>query len=82
MSKSIKLHPLHVRGKYYVSQDYCDICGMCEIVAPNNFKMGEGYDENYGAYLIKQPITLKEKEQCEEAFCCCPTEAIHDDGEY
>ena len=81
MSKSIKTHPLHVKGKYYVDQEWCDICGSCIITAPNNFNLMESYDDNYGAYIYKQPTTLEEEERCKEAVYCCPTEAIHDDGE-
>ncbi len=81
MNRLIKLHPLHIKGKYYVNQEYCDTCGMCEIEAPSNFNLMEGYDENYGAYIYKQPNTIEEEEQCKNAVSCCPTEAIHDDGE-
>lgn len=75
---------MHVKGKYYVSQEDCDICGMCEIEAPNNFKLSEtseNYDETYGAYVYKQPTSLEEEEQCKSAIYCCPTEAIHNNGE-
>ena len=76
----MKIHPLSIKGKFYVLTDDCDICGMCETEAPNNFKLDEADCYN-GAFVFKQPETHDEQEQCKSAVCCCPTEAIFDDGD-
>ncbi|HQU81736.1 MAG TPA: ferredoxin [Pyrinomonadaceae bacterium] len=76
----MRIHRLSAKGKYYVFTDDCDICGMCEIEAPNNFKIDEKDCYN-GAYVFKQPETQEEQEQCKSAVFCCPTKAILDDGE-
>lgn len=52
---------------------------MCEIEAPENFKVPENCYE--GAFVFKQPETPEENEQCESALLCCPHIAIFDDGE-
>lgn len=76
MSEKIRKSPLNAKGKYYVDYDSClDHC--CFDIAPNNFKT----DENYVAYVFKQPENLEEEAQCKEAMMCCPVEAIYDDGE-
>lgn len=76
----MKTHPLDIKDKYYVLTDDCDICGMCEIEAPNNFKIDEKNCYN-GAFVFKQPETQDEETQCSSAVFSCPTEAIHNDGE-
>lgn len=76
----MKIHQLSAKGKYYVLTKDCDICGMCEIEAPNNFKIDEENCYN-GAFVFKQPETIEEENQCNEAIGCCPTEAIYNDGE-
>ena len=85
MSKQIRKHPLSVKGKYYVSQDFCTWCATCTDIAPNNFNLKEVDTEfgpyDFGAYVFKQPESFGEEEQCNEAYLCCPHEAIHNDGE-
>ena len=76
MSEEIKKHPLNVEGKYYVDFDTC-LYHCCFDIAPSNFKV----DENYVAYVFKQPETSEEENLCKEAMLTCPVEAIHDDGE-
>jgi ferredoxin len=71
----IRKHPLNVQGKYYIDYDSC-LNHCCFDTAPNNFKL----DENYIAYVFKQPETQEEVDQCNEAIICCAFEAIHDDG--
>lgn len=79
MSEEIRKHPLNSKGKYYVNQDHCFWCAVCEDIAPNNFKVDSGNVE-LGAYFIKQPDTPDERVLCDEALLSCPHEAIHDDG--
>ncbi len=78
MSEKIKIHPLNVKGKFYVDHDACLDHECCADDAPEIFKM----DRNtWGAYVFKQPENIKEVKKCQEAIKCCPMEAIHDDGE-
>jgi ferredoxin len=74
----IRKHPLNTKGKYYVDQDNCTCMGACADVAPNNFAIDK---TNYSSYVFKQPETLSEIDQCNEAIICCAFEAIHNDGE-
>ena len=76
MGEQITKHPLNAKGKYYVDYDAC-LNTCCFDIAPNNFRT----DENYIAYIFKQPETSVEEEQCKEAMMCCPVEAIHNNGE-
>lgn len=48
----MKTHSLSTKGKCYVLTDNCDICGMCEIEAQNNFKIDEEDCYN-GAFVFK-----------------------------
>ena len=81
MKHEIKIHPLNVKGKYYVDTNSCITDCCCQDIAPHNFNIGEDREENYGAYVFKQPENELEIKQCQDAVFCCPTEAIHDDGE-
>lgn len=76
MSEEIKKHPLNVKGKYYVDCETC-LNHLCFDGAPSNFRFD---DEECCAYVFKQPQTLKEEEQCHQAFLSCPVEAVHNDG--
>jgi ferredoxin len=73
-----RIHPLNAKGKYYIDQDSCTCSAACEYVAPQHFAIDE---QNYGAYVYKQPETPDEDKKCKEAMMCCPFEAILDDGE-
>lgn len=74
----MKLHPNHVKGKYYVDEDTCLACATCYDEAPENFK----WDKDTGtSYMFKQPETAKEEAQCREAMRYCAVEAICDDGD-
>lgn len=67
----------NVEGKYYVDHE-CIACDACVLAAPDNF----GMDEDDGhAFVIKQPASEGEEEQCQEAMESCPVEAIGSDGE-
>lgn len=82
MKNEIKTHPLNVKGKYYVDQNSCLIHGVCELDAPNNFKIIQDYDsKNFGAYVFKQPENEQEESDCETAVMACPMFAVHNDGE-
>lgn len=66
----------NVKGKYYVDRE-CIACDACTLSAPDNF----GMDEDDGhAWVMKQPVTEEEVDQCLEAMEGCPVEAIGDDG--
>ena len=73
----ITKHPLNVPGRYYVLHDVCLDHECCVDDAPHNFRM----DENWSAYVFKQPATPEEEEKCRRALADCPVEAIKDDGE-
>jgi ferredoxin len=69
--------PENKAGKYFVDRS-CIACDACCIAAPDNFKM----EENDGhAFVVKQPTTPAEEDQCKEAMEGCPVEAIGNDGE-
>jgi ferredoxin len=74
----VKIHPLNVKGKYYIDIDVCTCSAACEYSAPNHIVID---DQDYTAYFAKQPQNSEEEEQCREAMNCCPVEAILDDGE-
>jgi ferredoxin len=69
--------PDNVPGKMYVDES-CIACDACIISAPDNFSMNP--DDGH-AFLIQQPRTASEEEQCREAMEGCPVEAIGNDGE-
>jgi ferredoxin len=68
-----------VAGKkisFYVDRE-CILCGVCEEVAPKNFRMND--DESHDI-CFKQPENEAELEECYEAMESCPVEAIGDNG--
>ena len=69
----------NVPGKYWVEQDICLSHSCCDYEAPGNFCVEE--TNSWTARVYKQPQTPGEEKQCQNAMNCCPTEAIHDDGE-
>ena len=75
---SVKFHPLQVKGKYYVENNTCTCSAACVAHAPAHFAMG---DDEFGAYVCKQPTTPEEEAACREAMDFCPVEAIRDDGD-
>jgi len=66
----------NVPGKFYVDKE-CIACDACVMSAPDNFGMD---DDDGHAFVIKQPGSTEEEEQCLEAMEGCPVEAIGDDG--
>lgn len=64
MNDTTKKHKLNVSGKYYVDCETCLDHKLCIEEAPNNFKL----DDDYCAYVFKQPETPEEEAQCNEAF--------------
>ena len=66
----------NVDGQFYVDTNCID-CDLCRQTAPENFERDE--DEGY-SFVIKQPESPEEEEQCREAIEECPVEAIGDDG--
>ena len=78
MKRDIKIHSLHVEGKYYVDENTCLACDTCNYYAPDNFK----FDYEMGtSYVSKQPETPDEEERCKKALRVCAVEAIYDDGD-
>lgn len=67
----------NAKGAYYVD-DQCIACDACVIEAPQFFEMN---DDDGHAYVIKQPQTQQEIDDCENALAGCPVEAIGNDGE-
>lgn len=76
MDKNVKLHPLQAKGQYYVDCNVCTCSAACVEVAPHNFRLDDD-----GAYVVKQPETMEEFAQCDEAIWSCPVEAILKDGD-
>jgi ferredoxin len=76
MTDEIKKHPLNVAGRYYVDCETCLDHALYIEAAPNNFKQ----DEEYIAYVFKQPDNPEEEAQCRQAMEGCPVGAILDDG--
>lgn len=74
----IRKHPLNAKGKYYVDQENCTCMGACADITPNIFALD---NVNYSSYVLKQPETSEEIDQCKEAIICCTFEAIHNEGE-
>jgi ferredoxin len=70
-----RLHPLQVKGKYYVDNDVCMFCEACVREAPNHFAVDDL------SYVFRQPETPEEEEDCRRAMLACPLEAIGDDGD-
>jgi len=66
----------NVRGSFYVDTSCID-CDVCRDTAPENFMRS---DENSYSFVYKQPETDEERALCDEAMCCCPVEAIGDNG--
>lgn len=66
----------NVAGLYYVDQT-CIACDACVYEAPKFFKMNE---KEGHAFVVLQPKTQKEIEDCESALEACPVEAIGNDG--
>jgi len=66
----------NVRGSFYVDKSCID-CDVCRDTAPENFMRS---DENSYSFVYKQPETDEERALCDEAMCCCPVEAIGNDG--
>jgi ferredoxin len=64
-------------GAWYVDKD-CILCGLCENVAPHNFKEAASGDH---FILIEQPEDDAERVQCLDAMEQCPVEAIGNDME-
>ena len=67
----------NVNGKYYVDNTCID-CDMCRNIAPGFFTR---HDEGGYSYVFKQPQSLEEIAQAEEALSSCPTGTIGNDGE-
>lgn len=67
----------NVKGKFYVDEQ-CISCDACVREAPNFFIMND--DEGH-AYVLAQPKTKIEIEECMNALQSCPVEAIGDDGD-
>jgi ferredoxin len=59
-----------MKGDYFVSKD-CIGCEACVSTLPEIF--GSGKEK---AYVMRQPKTQREKEDCAEMKDSCPAEAI------
>jgi ferredoxin len=70
-----KLTP-NAPGSFYVDSQCID-CDLCRQTAPENFDRDE---EGGFSYVVKQPETDDEREQCVEAIDECPVDAIGEDG--
>ena len=60
MADFTERYPDNVPGKYYVDTK-CLICGLCEDLAPSNFRIN---DAGMYAFVFKQPTTPEEIAQC------------------
>ena len=68
--------PANPAGSFYVDSQCID-CDLCRQTAPANF---DRHEEGGYSYVVKQPESEGEREQCAEALDECPVEAIGDDG--
>jgi len=75
-NRSLKLSE-NVGGRFYVDHTCID-CDLCRQSAPANFSRNS--DKGY-SYVSKQPVTLEEEAQCEQALKECPVDSIGNDGE-
>lgn len=64
-------------GLFYVD-DQCIACDACVVEAPRFFVMN---DIDGHAYVVLQPKTTSEIEECLIALETCPVEAIGSDGD-
>ena len=76
MREEVSKNPLNVPGRFYVDCETCLDHAVCVEAAPDNFRQ----DENYSAYVFKQPADASEEARCRRALEDCPVGAIHDDG--
>lgn len=58
----------------YIDVDYCIGCGICENLAPDNFKM-----TNKKAQVINQNIKTEDISKVKQAVEQCPSKVIHID---
>jgi ferredoxin len=63
-------------GAYYVDEN-CIACDACIMEAAKFFEMN---DDDCHAYVVKQPKTASDIEDCENALASCPVDAIGNDG--
>ena len=75
-----RLHPKQVPGKYWIDAHTCLFSGNCPIEAPNNIRLEDDDEENYTAYVYRQPETPEEEADMQRAMNCCPVEAVMDTG--
>lgn len=66
----------NVPGLYYVD-DTCIDCDLCRSTAPRFFTR---HDEGGYTVVRRQPVTVEEISEAEEARQGCPTETIGNDG--
>ena len=76
MAERTKKTAENIPGRYYVD-DTCIDCDLCRNIAPRFFTR---FDEGGYSYVFRQPLTLEEIAQAEEARTACPTETIGNDG--
>jgi ferredoxin len=70
-------NPKNASGKYY-TDNTCIDCDMCRNIAPRTFTRD---DESGYSYAFKQPATVEEIAQAEEALNSCPAGTIGNDGD-
>jgi ferredoxin len=76
MANPTDKQPESAPGRYYVDTQCID-CDVCRVTAPANFRREE---ERAYSYVFRQPETVEEEAQCQEAMDSCPVEAIGSDG--
>lgn len=72
-----KRYSENANGPYYVDNSCID-CDACRETAPDFFKRND--DDGY-SFVYKQPQTVQDQLQCNEAMNGCPVEAIGNDGD-
>lgn len=70
-------NPENVPGKFYVDNTCID-CDQCRNIAPKSFAR---QDDGSYSYVFKQPQSVEETAQAEEARISCPTDSIGSDGD-
>lgn len=61
-------------GPFQVDTD-CIACDTCVTLAHPHFKLT---DDNDHAYVVQQPQTPLQWQQCRDALTACPVGAIHE----
>jgi ferredoxin len=75
--RRLNIHPNSAPGRFYVDAGSCTCTTACLVEAPENIKIDE---EQYTAFVFKQPTSIEEEAALQIAIQVCPYEAVLDEG--